>query len=190
MAYDNTIPATGHSGSQDYNAIRGNFQQIQTSFSVNHEPLASGGGTEGYHTQIQLAAPVPDPNKVGTIGSIYTKGSPPELFFQNASTIFQLSGSILIESGNDGQGGTYQVFQTPWALKIFTGTTKTFNGSLNCTLSGAQLFGGTIYTGLCTCFGGGPAPLSFSPIAGANTFNIQINTANPGKPIRWFVLTD
>src|SRR5580704_19523027 len=71
MAYDNTIPANGHSASQDYNGIRGNFQQIQTSFSVDHQPLASGGRTEGYHKQIHLALQGVQPAPVDPVSIIY-----------------------------------------------------------------------------------------------------------------------
>lgn len=56
MAYDQTVPATGHSASQDYTPIRNNFVQIQTSFSVDHQPLASGGGIDGFHKQVTMPA--------------------------------------------------------------------------------------------------------------------------------------
>lgn len=125
MSYNTLIPATGHSGSQDYQGMQANFLQIQNSFSVNHEPLASGGGTEGYHTQIQLANVLgSDPNIAAPVSSLYTKGTPPELFFQNgalAANVFQLTGNITNASGPN-VSIEYQVI-TPWGLILKFGTT-------------------------------------------------------------------
>lgn len=118
MSYDDSIPAASHSGSQDYFQMQQNFAQIQNSFKVNHEPFASGG-VDGYHTQIQLAAPVSDPGKTGTVSSIYTKGSPPNLFFQNVSSIFQLTGPISnIANGYIVVNGVY--FQ--WGHRVIANT--------------------------------------------------------------------
>jgi hypothetical protein len=42
MAYNPNVPATGHNGSQDYQAMQGNFAQIATSYNTDHIPLNSG----------------------------------------------------------------------------------------------------------------------------------------------------
>jgi len=191
MAYDQTIPATGHSASEDYSTIRGNFAQLQSSFSINHTPLGSGGGTEGYHTKIYMPLAISDPNLASPASSIYLKtvSAASQLFFQNGNSstnVVQLTGSILLETGNDGQGGVYSVFQTPWAIKIFIGQTASFSGSRNFTLSGSQTFGSNIYTSLATPFGSGPIAVAFSPNGSLKTFNMQ--TAG-NAPVRWFVMT-
>lgn len=120
MSYDPTIPATGHSASQDYLGIQANFKQINDSFKINHEPLATGGGIDGFHTQVQLAAVLAgDPNKVAPVSSVYTKGTPPELFFQNgalASDVMQITGNLVTEAN-----GQYTV-TTPWGITFKFGT--------------------------------------------------------------------
>lgn len=99
MAYNQGVPATGSSGSQDYLAIQGNFQQLQTTFSVNHEPIASGGGIDGYHKLVQMpVVQASDPNLPAPQTSLYTKtvSGTSELFFQNGSTaadVTQLTGA-------------------------------------------------------------------------------------------------
>jgi hypothetical protein len=192
MGYDPNVPATGHTGAQDYVPMQQNFAQIGTSFAVNHVPLNTSL-SNGYHTLINFAAEQSsDPNLTAPLASLYTKAASgsPELFFQNgsmASNVIQVTGSILIESGNDGQTGTYNVFQTPWGIKIFTGQTKSFSGSLNCTFSGAQTFGSIIYTSQATPFGGGAIACSFTPSAGANTFNVMTAAT---IPLRWLAITN
>lgn len=193
MSYNTTVPATGHSGSQDYQPMQQNFLQIQNSFSVNHTPLASGGGTEGYHTQINFPDALgSDPNLVAPASSVYNKAvtGTNQLFFQNGnsgSNVVQLTGPIISATGNDGQGGTYQVFQTPWAMRIFTGTTAPLSGFKAFTLSGGVTFGSTIYTSQVSAFGGGAVPASISPNAGAGTFAIV--TGN-NIATRWFIMTN
>lgn len=123
MSYNPNVPVTGHSGSQDYQAMQANFAEIQSAFSVNHNPLASAMG-DGFHTQIQLAAAlVSDPNQIAPIASVYTKGATPQLFFQNgnmASNVVQLTGNSVLT------GSEYTIV-SPWGLifKFGVGTGAT-----------------------------------------------------------------
>lgn len=132
MTYNSTVPATGHSASQDYSAMQGNFAQIQNSFSINHLPLASGGGIDGYHTKVFLANALgSDPNLTAPVSSIYSKlvSSLPQLFFQNGSSagnVVQLTGFTIISSGSN-----YGI-QTPWGLKLNW-------GSVNANASGSSV---------------------------------------------------
>lgn len=128
MAYNQSVPATGHSGSQDYQDIQGNFVQIQTSFSVDHEPLASGGGIDGYHKKVTLAAPITDPNLAANVSSVYSKlvSSVPQLFFQNgalASNVSQLTGNAVLT------GSEYTVV-TPWGLILKFGLGTASNAGI------------------------------------------------------------
>lgn len=110
MAYDQTVPATGHSGSQDYNAIRGNFAQLQSTFSIDHEPIASGGGIDGFHKQahlVSLGTTAGDPPKVTSAGIIYTRtpGTHTELFYEGEITtgkILQITDQSLTTASGEG----------------------------------------------------------------------------------------
>jgi hypothetical protein len=76
MAYDQTVPANGHSGSQDYTPMRNNFVQIQTSFSVDHEPLGSGV-LDGFHKQVTIpaaTAPGAQTNPQGVFHTVQATG--------------------------------------------------------------------------------------------------------------------
>lgn len=83
MPYTPSIPATGHSGSDDYVEMQQNFDQIQTSFSIDHMALASGGATEGYHKQVHFASNnVPaSPTTYPTIFSNNDAFAVPQVFY-------------------------------------------------------------------------------------------------------------
>jgi hypothetical protein len=120
MAYNQGVPATGSSGSADYLAIQGNFAQLQTTFSANHKPISSGGGTEGFHTLIEFAAAQSAPNLVSPQSSLYpaTSAGSTQLFFQNgalASNVVQLTGNATLS------GSEYTVI-SPWGLTFKFGT--------------------------------------------------------------------
>lgn len=191
MSYDSNVPTTGHSASQDYAQMQANYAQIQTSFSVNHRPLASGAGSEGYHTVVQFPAVVADPNLVSPATSLYIKtvSAESELFFQNgalAADAVQLTGSIISASGNTGAGSTFSIFQTPWGIRIFAGQTQSLAaGSNNLTLSTGS-FGATIYTAQATAIGAASATYTnFTPAAGSNTLNFYTSGV---KSFYWMVI--
>lgn len=114
MAYDTTVPKTGSNGASDYQAMQGNYAQIQTSFSIDHEPLGSSGAIEGFHKKTTFAAPIADPGQASPVASLYTKtvSGASQLFFQNgalAANVAQLTGNAVLTAGE------YTVV-SPWGL--------------------------------------------------------------------------
>lgn len=192
MTYSPNIPQPTDIPSDSQADLLNNFQSLNTLFSINHMPLTDVSPQAGYHTRVYLNNVLgADPGLASPVTSIYSKSTAGgnELFFQNntlASNVKQLTGSIIIETGTDGQGGAYQVFQTPWGIKFFTGQTSAFNGSRNFTFSGAQVFGASIYASIATPYGAGAFACSFSPNAGLGTYNMQ--TAS-NMPLRWLAIT-
>jgi len=168
MSYDTSIPRTGDSASQDYLGMQANFNQIQNSFSVNHKPLATGGGVDGYHTQIQLADVLAgDPNKVAPVSSVYTKGTPPELFFQNgdlASNVIQLT-SALVNDGSNGTVAAEYTVTTPFGMVLKFGLTQAVaTGSVITLVSPfATTFLGLVITPRLATFCQSGANISGSP---------------------------
>lgn len=150
MAYDSTIPATGHSASQDYNGIRGNFQQIQTSFSVDHEPLASGGGIDGFHKKSTYVGGS-DPLTVAGSGIVYTKSANSDinLFYKSGGGVisqltggsivanpgFAFIGGILMQWGfiniPNGIGAASANFAIPFPTNVFSITVTPSTNNLN-----------------------------------------------------------
>jgi hypothetical protein len=114
-----------------------------------------------------------------------------QLYFQNdtgSGDVVQLTGSILLESGNDGQSGSYNYFKTPWGWKVFMGSTTSQSGSRNYTLSGTTKFGSTVYVSLATPSGGSSPGFSFTVTnSAAGQFNITTSAASSFK---WMVITD
>jgi len=171
MSYDQTVPATGHSGSQDYNAIRNNFVQIQSSFSVNHEPLASGG-VDGYHTEIQFANVLgSDPNIAAPVASLYTKAvsGTPQLFFQNGSSssnVSQLTGN----SSATGNGYT----TLPGGILLQWASASTSTGT--ATISFPLTFPTNVFSATVSTTGGARA----CGISSLSTSSITVNTAAAG----------
>jgi hypothetical protein len=193
MSYNSNVPAVNQTGAQTQAPMQKNFAQIQTSFSINHKPLASGGATEGFHTLVNFAAALgSDPNLAAPFTSLYAKAvtGTNQLFFQNGplvSDVVQLTGSIISATGNDGHGGTYTVFQTPWAFRIIVGTTTSFAGSRAYTLSGGVTFGSTFYTAQVAAFSASVSSCSILPSAATGNFTIITTTA---VPTTWFIMTN
>lgn len=115
MPYNTSIPATGHTPAEDYTEIQTNFAQIQTSFSVDHVPLANGTN-EGNHEQVTM--PVrSDPSAPTSKGILYTKtvNSRSELFYR-------------------GDGTGVVPISCVRAFGEFDGTTGTLSNSFNATV--------------------------------------------------------
>lgn len=113
MPYDDTVPATGSTPAQDYNAIRGNFAQVETSWNLNHLNLGTSGGDEGKHrflnllnqTVAGLGLPTTGANELGIYAD--TSGSDTELFVRQESS----GSSFLLSKGtptaSSGEGSAY-----------------------------------------------------------------------------------
>lgn len=170
---------------------------LDTVFAIDHTLFSDSTANKGFHKKVTLYQVASDPAQTFPSSLIYSKnvGSTPNrvtnLYFSSkpetgADVVKQLTGSIITESGNDGQGGTYNLFQTPWNFKIFTGQTASFSGSRTFTLSGASNFGATIYTAQASAFGAGPISTSITPTTNAKTMNIQTSNS---APVYWIVIT-
>jgi len=188
MVFQPNIPQPTDRLNKSQGDLLGNNQDLDVSFNVDHTAYSVGTNV-GMHKKVTLQSPLlADPNQISPISSLYTKGSPAQLFFQNGaliSDIVQLTGTLPLETGNDAQGGTYTLFFLPWAMKLFMGSTTSFSGTRTFTLSGSTGFG-VIYTSQATPFGGGAVAVSFSPSGSASTF--QITTGN-AIPVRWMAIT-
>lgn len=190
MVYKNNIPQSTDKLSQSQPDLLGNFQELDASFGVDHTSFSVGTNV-GYHKQITFQDVLgADPNQTAPISSLYSKGSSQNLFYQydsGSSDLFQLTGDLPSETGNDAFAGNYTLFFLPWNMKLFMGATASHSGSRNYTLSGTTGFGSTIYTSQCTTYGGGAVAVSFSPNGSAKTFNI---TTGAAIPTRWMVITN
>ncbi len=88
MAYHPTIPQATDDPTNSQKDLLDNFQQIATTFSVNHIPLTQGSHN-GQHTKIYFPVSLPflsDPNLTPNQSSLYSKVSAlgtNELFYQN-----------------------------------------------------------------------------------------------------------
>lgn len=182
MSYDPSIPATGHSASQDYGGMQANFAEIQNAFSVNHLPLASASN-DGFHTLINLVAPLGgDPNQITPIGSVYTKtvSGASQLFYQNgalAANVVQLTGNLVSEGGNATVSSEYTV-TTPWKLILKFGITASLASGSTVTLVSAfpTNFLGIVIT---PRLAGNSFCQSSANITAASTFTYTNSTGNP-----------
>ena len=69
-SYQPNIPTGTVNLDIDYQNLRANFQQIDTTYSVDHVPLTDNGSTNGFHKAVHLvkqAAPAAIPG----VGSVY-----------------------------------------------------------------------------------------------------------------------
>lgn len=192
MTYNAAIPQASDTISASQPPILTNFFELNTVFGIDHVKFDDATlANRGHHLKVTFNDVLgADPGLLAPACSLYTKatGAGNQLFFQNAVNIVQLTGSVLADSGNDGFGGSYQMFQTPWGIRCWVGQLQPFVGARNYTLSGASSFGPAVYTAQISAFGGGPKATSITPTAGANTFNAQMGA--PGaQPAWWFVIT-
>lgn len=185
MSYDPTIPTTGHSASNDYLTMQANFKQINDSFKINHEPLATGGGIDGYHTQIQIANVLAgDPNKVAPVTSLYTKGATPELFFQNgvlASNVIQLT-SALVNDGSNGTVSAEYTVTTPFGMTLKFGLTQAVvsGTAINLVSAFPTTFLGLVVTPRLNTFAQSGANITGSP----SQFTVYFSTG--GAQVLYF----
>lgn len=114
MAYNPNVPATGHNGSQDYQAMQGNFAQIATSYNTDHIPLNSGSHI-GDHQKVTFginsvpSSPVSPPVMFTNIqdgAGTNLPGGIPQLFFYSGTAtegqnqyIVGTDGSVLLPMG-------------------------------------------------------------------------------------------
>lgn len=189
MSYNPAIPAANELISVSQGQIQTNFSQANGIFGNDHYAF-NAPSNAGSHKQVTLVAEAAPSTPVSQV-AVYcnTVSAVTDLFMRRESdgASLQLTGNIMTASGNDGHGGTYQLFQTPWGLKFFTGTTAAFSGNRNFTLS-ASVFGGTVYTSQATGYDNGtPTGVYMFLTGGTNAF--QLTTAF-SIIVKWFVITN
>jgi len=188
MSYNPNIPQASDLISTSQPQIQTNFSQLDTVFNVDHFTYSSvsNNGKHRKATLVSTAAPVTAGGEVGLFSN--TVAAVVDLFMRRESngTVLSLTGNIISSTGNDGFGGNYQLFQTPWNMKIFTGTTGVFSGTRNLVLSAAT-FGSTIYTSQSSA--ADPNPVSTSIDVFPGTSNLRIVTAN-SVFVRWLIITN
>jgi len=198
MPYDTSVPATGHVPAQDYQAMQQNYAQIQTSFSVNHVPLATGGATEGYHSKVNLAGPLTDPTLSATYGQIYEKsqtvGSDTyyPLFYamkpQTAAQIVrQLTDLSITTNSNSPNGGDTQYsVVTPWGLRFTFGNVQV-NGGGSQAVGFVQNFGGTPYVALTSARLTGALGTG-STVPNTTTFTVYLASGAGNQVVNYLVI--
>ena len=95
IAYNPNIPSTNDDPADDQPQMLTNFASINTWTNVDHLPFANPN--YGRHKQVNIPTPLgSDPVIGGTTGVVYTKtiAAATQLFFENASTVTQLTGFI------------------------------------------------------------------------------------------------
>ena len=104
-------------------------------FGINHLPLTTTSGQAGYHTLINFASTVSNPNLSAPQSSLYPKllAGVAELFFQNNTTsnsARQLTNLTINTVANGGTaGGNIYYIDTPWNIRFYSGQTATIPGS-------------------------------------------------------------
>lgn len=110
MAYDSSVPASGHTPAQDRSAIQGNFAQLATSYNTDHVALTSGTNV-GAHSKVTLPVAAAPGSTAGTLVlSSNTANANSELYLQRdgvATAIQMTRGSVLIGASSASDGYTF-----------------------------------------------------------------------------------
>lgn len=125
MAYDSTVPASGHTPAQDRSAIQGNFAQIATSYNTDHVALTAGGPNEGFHSKVTL--PVGSaPASISGSDVLYSKTSAgsSEIFLRrdNVATEIQMTFGTAGSGADTAKSTNNRQSFLPGGILIKTGT--------------------------------------------------------------------
>lgn len=71
--YQSGIPTGTVNLNQDYRNIQQNFQQLDTSFGVDHLPFSNNTAQNGYHTTMHMVPATTTPAAVAAIGELFCK---------------------------------------------------------------------------------------------------------------------
>lgn len=122
FTFDNTIPAAGHNPSTDQPIMLNNNIADEGIWAVDHVGYnANNGGT---HNQVTFNINQAAPGFGGGVSDLFANLSAgiSQLFFQNSTKTFQLTGLPLVTSGTD-----YGIV-TPWGLTINFGNHSSSSG--------------------------------------------------------------
>jgi len=175
MAYSSDIPQANDDPSQSQSQLLGNFQAINTFFSVNH--VAPNDGDEGKHKWVSLpeqgAAPSTAVNEI----ALYSKevSSTTQLFYRKEAdgAEVQLTGNstpstngqvfvggITIKWGTLSGGSSVVTFSTPFSSSIFNISVTTV-APVASNLNTFGVVNGSATVNGFTIFGSGTPPSSF-----------------------------
>lgn len=138
---------------QDYQNIQGNFQQLDTSFGVDHLPFSNNTAQNGYHTVAHLLTQSSVPSTTSAAGQIFVKASTvpasgdPQLFYTTpAGGVSQISGS----SGSTNGFGWFSGILFQWGTQTISGSTTTFPVAFpnNCFNVQTTLIGSSVSTNI------------------------------------------
>jgi hypothetical protein len=108
MSYQPNIPTGSVPLNQDYLNIKGNFQQLDTVYTIDHVPYTDTSSELGYHTAIHLVPQSP-PGSVAGFGQIFSEtvgGGDQDLFWISGNgNIARLTGANFSSTGFAYMGG-------------------------------------------------------------------------------------
>lgn len=110
MPYQPNIPTGLVNLDEDYLNLQGNFQQLDTSFGIDHLPFSNNTAQNGYHTSIHLVPsstyPPTPPTQTSGFGQVFSATindgvtTDQQLFYESGNgVVSQLTGST-VGSGN------------------------------------------------------------------------------------------
>lgn len=120
--FDITIPASGHNPSTDQPIMLANNVSDASIWAQDHVGYNADNG--GLHKQVTFTANQSAPGFGSGVSDLFANlsSSISQLFFQNSTTTFQLTGLPLVTSGTD-----YGIV-TPWGLTINFGNHSSSSG--------------------------------------------------------------
>lgn len=131
--YQPSIPTGLVDLDQDYQNIQNNFQQLDTTFGVDHTTFSNNTAQNGYHTVVHLIPQSGTPATTASAGQLFTKvpsippGGDKQLFYQTPNGgVEQLSGSFASTNGY----GWFSGILIQWGT-----STKSTNGSTSFPVS-------------------------------------------------------
>lgn len=173
-AFDNSVPAANNNPSEDQPLMLINNQSSASIWQTDHIGFGTDGG--GLHKQVTFATNQSAPSlTVDGVSGLYANLSSAlsQLFFQNSTQNFQLTGLPVTNSG------TNYGITTPWGITINFGTGTT-NTSGNATVTYAIAMSTPVYFVNAMVNTGGSIPSASSNYTisvnnvGATTMGVKI----------------
>lgn len=165
MTYNANIPQASDTISASQPPILTNFFELNTVFGIDHVKFDDATlVNRGRHLKVTFNdVLVADPGLLAPACSLYTKatGAGNQLFFQNAlASIVQLTGLPATVWANGGTAGglTNYTIDTPWGVRIYSGTTGSYSASARTVIFPVPYT--TIYAAVSSANDGNPVAVS------------------------------
>lgn len=171
--YQPLIPTGSVGLNLDYQNIQKNFQQLDTTFGIDHTTFSNGTSNNGYHKVVHLMAQSGTPGAVAGSGELYTRtindniNTDTELFYQTAGgLVIPLTRNF--EPRPQSRGFT----MLPGGLILQWGQISASSGSATVTFSDSpgMAFPSSCYNVTAQLFYTGSAP------TGRATIAVKLNT--------------